>query len=112
MKKSVILFTILFLFTAGNCIPQAWVSQNSGTTRTLNSVYFCNSNTGFAVGDSGTIRKTVNGGQNWIQVNSPFSINYGYVIMFGSDSVIIASKVTDTLLYSVNSGANWIIREA
>ncbi|MCU0372659.1 MAG: T9SS type A sorting domain-containing protein [Ignavibacteria bacterium] len=112
MKKSVFLFTILFLFTASNCFTQAWVSQNSGTTRTLNSVYFCNTNTGFAAGDSGTIRKTTNGGVNWSPVNSPFGINFGYVIMFGSDSVIIASKVTDSILYSTNSGANWILREA
>lgn len=112
MIKSVSLFAILFLFIAGYCLSQAWISQNSGTTQALNSVYFCNINTGFAVGDNGTIVKTTNGGSNWFPVNSPFSINYGYVIMFGSDSVIIASKVTDTLLYSVNSGANWIIREA
>ena len=39
-----------------------WNSQTSGTTHPLNSVYFTNVNIGFAVGDSGTILKTINGG--------------------------------------------------
>lgn len=40
-----------------------WVIQNSGTKKNLNSVFFTDVNTGYAVGDSGIILKTTNGGE-------------------------------------------------
>ena len=39
-----------------------WSSLNSGTGVDLQSIYFVDNNTGFAVGDSGVILKTINAG--------------------------------------------------
>jgi photosystem II stability/assembly factor-like uncharacterized protein len=39
-----------------------WMRPNSSTTHNLNALYFWNENRGFAVGDSGTILFTENGG--------------------------------------------------
>ena len=41
---------------------QSWTSQTSGTSQTLNDVFFINDFTGFAAGDNGVILKTTDGG--------------------------------------------------
>jgi hypothetical protein len=62
MKKIYILLIALFLV---NGAMAQWVPQNSGTTKNLNSVCFTDADNGYAVGDSGTILKTINGGMHW-----------------------------------------------
>ncbi|MBK6877090.1 MAG: hypothetical protein IPG99_11755 [Ignavibacteria bacterium] len=53
-----------------------WINQTIGTSDLLNSVYFADQNTGWAVGhlynvNTGIILKTTNGGLNWVsQVHS------------------------------------------
>ena len=73
MKKITFLFTLLIVFHfAGNA---QWVQLNSGTTKCLKSVRFTSPNIGYAVGDTGTIVKTKNGGANWIAQNSGVKTN-------------------------------------
>jgi len=76
MKKCCLEFfmSLLFLSLTSISIAQTgWVQQTSGTGFNLNSVFFANMNTGYAVGDSGSttnrhiILKTSNGGLNWIE---------------------------------------------
>jgi hypothetical protein len=43
------------------------VSQTSGTTEWLHSVYFTDKNTGWVVGDGGAISHTTNGGATFIE---------------------------------------------
>jgi photosystem II stability/assembly factor-like uncharacterized protein len=42
-----------------------WIGQTSGTSAVLLGVAFTNANTGYAVGTSGVIRVTTNGGATW-----------------------------------------------
>jgi hypothetical protein len=44
-----------------------WNYQTSGTIETLTSVHFTDNNTGWVVGDNGTILKTTNGGVTFIE---------------------------------------------
>ena len=67
MKR--LLLSTLISFIISHSYSQ-WETQNSGTTLNLNSVYFINSNSGYAVGDSGIILKTIDGGSNWTLQNS------------------------------------------
>ena len=101
MKNFYILGIALLIFHSAMA---QWFPQNSFTTNNLNSVYFTNANTGYAVGDTGTILKTTDGGSQaqsclpegitfttQAQVDS-FQINYqscseieGNVIISGPD---------------------------
>ena len=61
--------TILILYLSGTAQTYSpadviWQSQISGTTNPLHSVYFINEDTGWVVGDNGTILKTSDGGVN------------------------------------------------
>jgi photosystem II stability/assembly factor-like uncharacterized protein len=62
MKQCYVLIITCILVT--DAMAQ-WVTQNSGITKNLSSVYFKDANTGYVVGDSGTILKTTDGGLNW-----------------------------------------------
>ena len=63
--KTLFRFLFFFLLVTQICFAQ-WYQQNSGTNAKLNSVHFEDSNIGWAVGDSGIILHTTNGGQEWI----------------------------------------------
>jgi photosystem II stability/assembly factor-like uncharacterized protein len=88
MSKSLQIFFFFFL-TTQICFAQ-WYQQNSGTTQNLNAVTFIDANNGFAVGDSGVIIKTTDGGNNWITLSS--------------GSVFPLSDVT-----FVNSSTGWVV---
>ncbi|MGE5847035.1 MAG: T9SS type A sorting domain-containing protein, partial [Ignavibacteria bacterium] len=54
-----------------------WISQNTPTSQTLNSIYFFDKDNGFAVGDSGTILYTSTGGVSTTNnPPAPFSLIY------------------------------------
>jgi photosystem II stability/assembly factor-like uncharacterized protein len=65
----ILISTFILLFTLLNiCYSQCgWVTQNGNTANDLRDVQFVNTQTGWAVGFYGTIRKTTNGGVNWFQ---------------------------------------------
>jgi photosystem II stability/assembly factor-like uncharacterized protein len=59
-----LLFLLVILVYHVNSQPH-WTSQISGTARGLNAVTFFDSLTGIAVGDSGTVLRSEDGGINW-----------------------------------------------
>jgi photosystem II stability/assembly factor-like uncharacterized protein len=83
--------------------------QNSPTNRNLYSVYFIAYTNGVAVGDTGTVIRTTDGGDHWTLISSITqnrlysvhfpSLNTGYAV--GNDGIVI--KTTD-------NGQNWEIK--
>jgi photosystem II stability/assembly factor-like uncharacterized protein len=73
---------------------------------TLNSVYFTSENIGYAVGNYGTVLRTIDGGTNWNILNTNTTkdlngiffnnSNYGFVV--GDSGIIITT---------IDSGINW-----
>ena len=68
MKKTLIAFILLFV-SSYSYSQSGWFSQNTGTSSTLRTVYFLDSQTGWIGGFSSTLSKTTNGGNNWLPVN-------------------------------------------
>lgn len=66
-------------------LSQDWTVQESGTTVRLNGVFFIDENNGWIVGDSSLILHTFNGGEEWIEQNSPVdSITFNKVSFLNS----------------------------
>ena len=63
-----------------------WQQKVTGNTSFLNSIYFINSNLGFAVGENGKIIKTINGGNTWNAVNSSTTASLNSVV-FINDTI-------------------------
>jgi len=71
----------------------------------LFGVDFLNSNLGFAVGDSGVILKTTDGGDNWTLLNSGVTNNLFRVKIINTNNIFIGGS--DIIAKSTNSGQNW-----
>ncbi|MCB0156453.1 MAG: T9SS type A sorting domain-containing protein [Anaerolineae bacterium] len=104
-----ILNTFLFLalpfsFLIGQ--TSGWHSQNSGTTRGLNGIYFINDSTGWVVGNAGTILYTSNQGNLWTHQNGNTSRNLSG-IDFVTDLVGWAVGDNGTIIMTTNKGITW-----
>ena len=61
MKKYLLLFIFDLLFSIYNITNAQWTQLNSGTGNSLEELFFPASDTGYVVGEHGTVLKTVNG---------------------------------------------------
>lgn len=77
----------------------------------LNSVYFTNSNTGWAVGDNGMILHSLDGGVHWIAQDNPLSDRLTSVY-FINDSTGWGVGDFDRILYTSDGGINWIFQDS
>lgn len=110
LKISVIL---IFLWTNIIYSQQYWLKYGNATTQNLWKCSFVDTLNGWAVGDSGTIVYTSNGGLNWITQNSKLrdymiSVHFinkrlGWAIAWGLDTNYFGSYILKT----TNGGMNW-----
>lgn len=110
MKNIHIIFFTLFVM---NGVMAQWEPQNSGTTQTLRSVFFTDSNTGYIVGDSGTIQKTTDSGTTWYALASGTNFNLtsvdfpafdrGYAVGVGNNG----SFYNGIILKTIDGGITW-----
>lgn len=87
--------------------PYGWFVQQSGTTNNLDGVYFADYNTGIVVGQSGTVRRTTNGGNNWVGITTGVSAHLFNVFFINSSTGWIVGDI-GTILKTTNGGLNWV----
>ncbi|MFC1733585.1 YCF48-related protein [candidate division KSB1 bacterium] len=104
MKK---LFIILITLLAINETEAQWITQNSGTTKHLNSVYFINTNIGYAVGDSGVILTTIDGGMNWTAQNSGTNMDLHSVYFCNFSNGVCVGDI-GAIIKTTDGGINWV----
>jgi photosystem II stability/assembly factor-like uncharacterized protein len=106
MKK---LFLILIVNFLVNSSMAQWMFLNSGTTKHLHSVCFTDVNTGYAVGDSGIVLKTIDGGSDWTIQSSGTSKNLYSVSFANADTGFIAGENDPQclVLKTTNGGNSW-----
>ena len=90
----------------GTALPQNWQPQVSNFTQTFQNVDFLNSTTGWAVGDSGNIRKTTDGGATWTTQTSGTGESL-YGVSFADANTGWVSGTYGTLRKTTNGGASW-----
>lgn len=108
--KSILLSIIVFVFSIST-VQSQWISQTSGTTSQLYSVSAVNNNVVWICGASGTVLRTTNGGDNWLNASSPPIVNDVYNI-FGIDecnALVTRSTSTEALVWkTTNCGTTWV----
>ncbi|MCB0729093.1 MAG: T9SS type A sorting domain-containing protein, partial [Ignavibacteriae bacterium] len=72
----------------------------------LNAVKFIDVNTGWAVGDKGTILKTTNSGINWRILNCPVTEDLNDIFIKSSQYIIVIGDY-GVILHSSNGGSSW-----
>jgi len=84
-----------------------WTQLNSGTTADLYAVHFpAGTQIGYAVGATGTIRKTTDGGNNWAPESSG-TTNGLKSVYFKEESTGFAVGERGTALKTTDGGATW-----
>jgi photosystem II stability/assembly factor-like uncharacterized protein len=82
-----------------------WATQLTGDT--MNSLHFFNAQAGFAVGKKGKIFRTINGGQNWNQVNLGLKMDLTRITFHNATHGIITGD-SGLVLLSLNGGISWV----
>jgi len=85
---------------------QSWTSQISGTQYCYFDSYFLNENTGFVVGDWGSIRKTTNGGNSWFGCVSGTTDYLESVYFINANTGFAAGRVGQ-IVKTTDGGNNW-----
>jgi len=101
--------TLLGCIALLNAAAQGWVLQPSNTSFNLNDVHFVDANIGCAVGDSGTILTTTDGGDNWI-VQQSGTTNEIHSVHFTNPLTGFA-VTSNRLLKTTDGGTNWLIQD-
>ena len=93
-----------------------WIQQNSGTNFDLYSIYFINSNTGYATGYTSypnnmisIIIRTTNGGLNWITLKQDSLKFLSSIFFIDENTGYVAgdSPYGAPVLKTTNAGFNW-----
>ncbi len=104
LTKSII---IAFRVIGAVSIAQSqWSVQPSGTTETLLGVQFVDANTGIAVGTSGKILRTTNGGSGWLSQTSG-TTRFLRDVAFPDVSTGFAVGEPGIILRTTNGGTAW-----
>lgn len=103
MKNFVVL--LLPVLIAHAAVAQ-WVPINSGTSRDLNATWFTDGQTGYVVGDTGTILKTIDGGGEWLPCASETTSDL-HSVCFTDNYTGYAVGSNGTILKTTNAGVSW-----
>ena len=96
-----------------------WDIQISNTSKSLESVYFIDSTTGWIVGrdDNGAvILKTTNSGQTWSAISPTDVLSLNCIYFANSDvgwtcgSIVFEEEERGAILYTENGGENWEVQ--
>jgi photosystem II stability/assembly factor-like uncharacterized protein len=100
-------FLLIVFISASKFSNAQFIVQRSGTEQHLSSVYFSNDNFGWAVGDSGTILRTRNGGNRWEVIENRIKNNINGVAFIDQNLGFIVGD--DNAFYkTVDGGLSWV----
>ena len=99
---------LLLLLSLNTVSGQDWRWLNpKPQANTLNAITFTDQNTGFAVGNSGAIIKTINGGTIWTNVESPPTAYNLLTVSFPGPLVGFAAGYYGTIVKTTDGGLTW-----
>ena len=89
----------------------AWETQAIGAPHPIRTVQFSGSDTGFAVGDSGMILKTTNGGSNWTAQSIGTTRNINVINVLNPRIAWIMDD-GGSIYRTTNGGQQWLFQSA
>lgn len=110
MRLTRFLPVLLIVFTSFNLFGQSWTNITPSLNLSYRGVHFADENLGYAVGDNGTIIRTVDGGATWTTApSSPDSLGWlDGVFCFSLDTVFVSNRTPSALYRTTDGGATWV----
>lgn len=96
---------ILLSITILNGQTTGWVLESSPVIQNLHGVTHIDTNQWFAVGDGGTIIRSENGGNHWVQVSSPVTDALQSISFLAN--VGLAVGIAGRVVRTTDSGLTW-----
>ena len=84
-----------------------WIPRSTPTLEDLYDVYFATTDSGWAVGDNGTVLFSANGGETWTSQNTPIPQDLRGVYFLNRNTGWIVG-LNGTVFYTTNSGQTWL----
>jgi len=109
MEKVYFALFVIMIFTMPGYSQVNWVSQNSGTTASLDGVYFADENNGWVAGWGQIILHTTNGGETWGLQNTP--VTSLHCIFFTDLQNGWASGLGGDVIHTTNGGDTWVFQD-
>jgi photosystem II stability/assembly factor-like uncharacterized protein len=109
MKHFYIFLALILLAT---CSMGQWVSQNSGTTKFLSSVFFTDDSTGYIVGgdyNGHIVLKTNNCGTNWDTLSTGTTARGFGSVHFPTTNTGYAGGAEHLIFKTIDAGTTWAI---
>lgn len=100
-----LLFPFLFLLAHFSAFGQ-FQAGNSGSLSVLNDVFFFDAQVGIAVGDSGTILRSTNGGLDWTQIPLTQQNEFRKIGFFNDSTGLVVGK---ELMRTTDKGLTWTL---
>ncbi len=109
MKNLLVTVIAVLIFPIVSYSQVNWVSQNSGTTASLDGVYFADENNGWVAGWGQIILHTTNGGETWGLQNTP--VTSLHCIFFTDLMNGWASGLGGDVVHTTNGGDTWVFQD-
>ncbi|MBS1518093.1 MAG: T9SS type A sorting domain-containing protein [Bacteroidetes bacterium] len=81
-----ILLILLMMISCNLCAQEYWSRKPTPVNQDLQNCFFINGNTGWAAGDSGTVIRTTDGGNNWELQNTGTDYNIQDIYFINSST--------------------------
>ena len=104
--KTLLQTLLFYLMVTQICVGQ-WYPQNSSTTQHLRAVHFVDPDNGWAIGDSGLVLHTSDGGTNWTGQSNGIIINL-ISVYFTDSNTGWAVGDEGIIIKTIDSGNNWV----
>lgn len=106
-----LIFTLLLIISLIYQSNSQWVEQTSGVTTQLTSVSAIDGNNAWVCGYSGVVRRTTNGGLNWINATAspiPSTLNLHCIYGLDANTALVCGSGTEAFVFRTsNGGVNW-----
>lgn len=110
MKISTLLsFLYICLFSP---VMGQWTAVNTGTSSHLNDLIFTDANTGFCIGNNGTVLKSTDGGMSWNGIYHNTGLSLQCIAVNTAGTLAIKGQKNSSqlfLMYSSDQGSSWQI---
>jgi photosystem II stability/assembly factor-like uncharacterized protein len=111
--KHLLFYVVAVLIIISSFSPNSFAQGNwdqilppTPTTNQMVSIYFANEDTGWAVGEHGTILKSTNSGETWQTIDIPF-LTYLLDVYFPTPSIGYIVGQDGLILKTINEGESW-----
>jgi photosystem II stability/assembly factor-like uncharacterized protein len=106
MKHRYLLIVMLLSFLAAILYADGWRRATSPTESSVSSSFFLFNSIGWYVGDNGLVKKTIDGGKTWTDLNTGITDNLKSVYFVNANIGFIGGS-GGKLFKTINGGTSW-----